>query len=304
MAETETETAPRRDTPQELTDGLVRLLTVEEIDVDLYRGARQPRGRGRVFGGQVIAQALRAAMASVEGRAAHSLHAYFLRPGDEAFPIIYRVERDFDGKTFVNRRVIASQRGQPILNMAASFQAPESGFAHQADMPSVPPPEDLLGEEELLRLERERHGDALPVWFGRPRAIELRPVQPRSVVEPDRREPLFATWFRTVAPLPADPDVHRAILSYASDMALLGTSMLPHGVSWISPGMQTASLDHAVWLHEPPKIDEWLLYATDSPWADHGRGFNRGSVYSRDGRLVASVAQEGLIRQREPRASA
>ena len=293
---------PRIYTPQDLTDGLVRLLTVEEIDVDLYRGARLPRGRGRVFGGQVIAQALRAAMGSVEeGRVVHSLHAYFLRPGDEQFPIIYRVERDFDGKSFVNRRVIASQRGQPILNMAASFQAPETGFGHQAQMPDVPPPEALMSEEDLLRREREKHGDALPKWFGRPRPVELRPVQPRSVVEPDRREPTFATWFRTVAPLGDDPDVHRAILCWASDMALLGTSMLPHGVSWISDGMQTASLDHAVWLHEPPKVDEWLLYATDSPWAGQGRGFNRGSIYTRQGRLIASVAQEGLIRKREPR---
>ena len=297
----EPETAPRTDTPQELTDALVQLLTVEQLDVDLYRGARQARGRGRVFGGQVIAQALRAAMGSVEGRVAHSLHAYFLRPGDEAWPIIYRVERDFDGKSFVNRRVIASQQGQPILNMAASFQAPEEGFDHQSEMPEVPAPEDLASEDELLRLERQRHGDALPLWFGRPRAIELRPVHPRSVVEPDQRAPVFATWFRTIAPVPADADVHRAILSYASDMALLGTSMLPHGVSWISEGMQTASLDHAVWLHEPPKVDDWLLYATDSPWAGHGRGFNRGAVYSREGRLVASVAQEGLIRRRAPR---
>lgn len=293
--------APRNYTPQELTDGLVRLLTVEEIDVDLYRGARLPRGRGRVFGGQVIAQALRAAMASVEGHVAHSLHAYFLRPGDEAFPIIYRVERDFDGRSFVNRRVIASQRGQPILNMAASFQAQEQGFDHQADMPDVPAPEDLMDEGEILRREREKHGDALPAWFGRPRPVELRPVDPRSVVEPDKRAPVSATWFRTVAPVGDDPDVHRAILSWASDMALLGTAMLPHGVSWISPGMQTASLDHALWLHEPPRVDDWLLYACDSPWAGHGRGFNRGSIYSRDGRLVASVAQEGLIRMRQPR---
>ena len=293
---------PRTYTPQQLTDGLVQLLTVEQIDVDLYRGARLPRGRGRVFGGQVIAQALMAAMGSVEaGRTAHSLHAYFLRPGDEQWPIIFRVERDFDGKSFVNRRVIASQQGQPILNMAASFQAPEEGFAHQADMPDVPAPEDLLTEDEILRREREKHGDALPKWFGRPRAIEIRPVQPRSVVEPDRRAPAFASWFRTVAPLGDDADVHRAVLAFATDMALLGTSMLPHGVSWISEGMQTASLDHAIWLHETPKVDEWLLYATDSPWAGHGRGFNRGSIYSRDGRLIASVAQEGLIRRRTPR---
>ncbi|CAN5155417.1 acyl-CoA thioesterase II [soil metagenome] len=288
-------------TPEQLVGGLVALLTVEELDVDLYRGARLPGGRGRVFGGQVIAQALRAAMRSAEGYAPHSLHAYFLRPGDDALPIIYRVERDFDGKSFVNRRVIALQRGQPILNIAASFSRPEEGFAHQADMPVVPPPEDLISDAELRRREKEVHGDAAPKWLTRQNPIEMRPVSPRSVVTPDVRAPYSALWFKTAAPVIGDDDVHRAILCFVTDMMLLGTSMLPHGASWITPGMQTASIDHAVWLHETPKVDDWLLYATDSPWAGHGRGFNRGSIYTREGRLIASVAQEGLIRKREPR---
>ncbi len=288
--------------PRELVDGLVRLLTVEEIDVDLHRGARLPGGRGRVFGGQVIAQALRAAMGSVEGgRVAHSLHAYFLRPGDDALPIIYRVERDFDGRSFVNRRVIAIQRGQPILNMAASFQLPEQGFAHADAMPDVPPPEGLLTEAESVRREHARTGAPLSPWDVRPRPIETRPVSPRPLRDPPAEPPHTAVWFRAAAPVAADADVHRAMLAWFSDTALLGTSMRPHAVGWSTPGMQTASLDHALWLHETPRMDEWMLYALHSPWAGGGRGFNRGSVFTRDGRLVASVAQEGLIRLRAPR---
>ena len=284
---------------RELVDGLVRLLAVEEIDVDLHRGARLPGGRGRVFGGQVVAQALAAAMRSVEGgHVAHSLHAYFMRPGDDALPIVYRVERDFDGRSFVNRRVIAQQRGRPILNMTASFQVPESGLEHADAMPDVPPPEGLDSEVELVRRERER-GAALPEGFGRPRPIEMRPVAPRSLLAPQVRPPSYAVWFRAAAALGDDPDVHRAVLAYATDMALLGTSMLPHGVGWLTPGMQTASLDHALWLHAPVRADGWLLYVTDSPWAGGGRGFNRGRIFTREGRLVADVAQEGLIRRRQ-----
>ena len=292
---------PSAPSPQERVDGLVRLLAVEEIDTDLHRGARLPGGRGRVFGGQVIGQALTAAMRSVEGgHVAHSLHAYFMRPGDDALPIVYRVERDFDGRSFVNRRVIALQRGQPILNMTASFQLPEEGLHHQDAMPEVPPPEDLPSDAELARRESERTGAPVSDWFSRPRPIELRPVAPRSLAAPDRREPRSATWFRAVADPGPDPDVHRAVLAYASDMLLLGTSLLPHGVSWSTRGMQTASLDHALWLHAPVRMDEWLLYVTDSPWSGAGRGFNRGAVYTRERRRVASVAQEGLIRLRAP----
>ena len=288
-----------RPAPEDLVGRLLQLLDLEEIDTDLYRGARLPEGRGRVFGGQVIAQALRAAMRSIDGgRIAHSLHAYFLRAGDDALPIVYRVERDFDGKSFANRRVIALQRGQPILNMAASFQTPEGGMSHQGQMPEVPAPETLASEAELLRLEREATGGPEPIWFSRPQPIEIRPVEARPMFSPDKREPRFASWFRVVAPVGDDPDVHRAILAYASDMRLLATSMLPHGVSWATPGMQTASLDHALWIHQEARTDDWLLFATDSPWSGHARGFNRGQIFSRDGRLVASIAQEGLIRRR------
>ena len=286
----------RAETPEALVAQLLDLLDVEEIDTDLYRGARQPGGVGRVFGGQVIAQALQAAQRSVEDKPAHSLHAYFMRPGDEAHPIVYRVVRDFDGGSFATRRVIAMQRGKPILNMAASFQRAEDGLHHQDAMPDVPMPGDLRSEHDL----RTEYADQIPEkfrgFFLRPRPIEIRPVKLRSMTRPEPMEPVWHSWFRVVAPLPDDPAIHRAMLSYASDMALLGTAMLPHGKSWLTDKMQTASLDHAVWLHEPLRADDWLLYATDSPWAGHGRGFNRGRIFTQDGRLVASTAQEGLIR--------
>ena len=299
----DTETPRHLRSSEELAAMLVSLLDVEELDTDLYRGARLPGGRGRVFGGQVIGQALQAAQRSTDGgKIAHSLHAYFMRAGDEQHPIVYRVVRDFEGKSFATRRVIALQRGQPILNMAASFQVPEDGLAHQDPMPDIPGPEDLKSDTEL----RREIADEVPEKFRRmfserSSPVEIRPVYPRSWFRPERQEPRNYSWFRAVAPIGDDPAMHRAVLSYASDMALLGTSMLPHGVNWMTHNMQSASLDHAVWLHEPARADEWLLYATDSPWAGHARGFNRGKIYTRDGRLVASVAQEGLVRLREPK---
>lgn len=282
---------------QDLVAGLTALLDVETLDTDLYRGARQPGGVGRVFGGQVIAQALQAAQRSVDdGKVAHSLHAYFMRAGDEDYPILYRVVRDFEGRSFANRRVIAMQKGKPILNMAASFHLPDDGLHHQDTMPDVPPPEELRSEAELREQIRDQIPEKFKRFFLRARPIEIRPVNPRNWFQPEPREPRQYSWFRVVVPLPDDPALHRAMLAYASDMTLLGTCMLPHGVSWMSGQVQTASLDHALWMHEPFRFDEWLLYATDSPWAGHARGFNRGSIYARDGRLVASVAQEGLIR--------
>lgn len=248
----------------------------------------------------MIAQALQAAQRATEApKVAHSLHAYFMRPGDENFPIIYRVVRDFEGRSFATRRVIAMQRGQPILNMAASFQAPEEGLRHQEPMPDVPPPEDLRSEHEL----RSEAVDAVPERFRkhllRARPIEIRPVHASSWLHPEQRAPQRQSWFRICAPVGDDPALHRAILAYASDMTLLGTALLPHGVNWMTDKLQTASLDHAVWLHEPFRADEWLLYTCDSPWSGHARGFNRGQVFTRDGRLVASTAQEGLMRQRD-----
>jgi acyl-CoA thioesterase-2 len=289
-------------TPAALAADLVDLLDVEELDTDLYRGRRSKGGVGRVFGGQVIAQALQAAQRSTdEPKIAHSLHAYFMRAGDENFPIIYRVVRDFEGRSFATRRVIAMQRGQPILNLAASFQVPEDGYHHQDSMPEVPAPETLPTEAELRAKDAVNLPEKQRLMVTRPRPIEIRPVFPRKWFNPTPTDPIQHSWFRVCAPIGDDPAMHRAILSYASDMALLGTCMLPHGVNWTTPGFQSASLDHAIWLHEPFRADEWLLYATDSPWAGHARGMNRGQIFTQDGRLVATVAQEGLIRMRRPK---
>ncbi|GAA4776785.1 acyl-CoA thioesterase II [Stakelama sediminis] len=285
-------------TAEELVGQLTTLLDVEELDIDLFRGSRQPGGVGRVFGGQVVAQALQAAQRSTEdGKIAHSLHAYFMRPGDERYPVIYRVVRDFEGRSFATRRVIAMQRGQPILNMAASFQKPEDGFSHQDTMPDVPPPESLKSMRELRMLDPEAIPEKLRKALLRPRPIDLRPVNPQW--PPQKQEPVQHFWLRTVAPLSDEPALHRAVLAYASDMGLLGTSLLPHGLTWTTPGFQSASLDHALWLHEPFRADQWLLYSCNSPWTGHARGFNRGSIFTREGKLVASVAQEGLIRLRK-----
>jgi len=290
----------RAATPEAQVEQLIDLLTVEEIDTDLYRGSRQPGGVGRVFGGQVIGQALQAAQCSVEdGKAAHSLHAYFMRPGDEDHPIIYRVVRDFEGRSFATRRVIAMQKGKPILNMAASFQLPAEGLHHQDAMPDVPDPDTLRSERDLRQEIEDQVPEKLRRFFLRARPIEIRPVSPRSWFRPEKQAARQNSWFRVAAPLPDDPALHRAMLAYATDMTLLGTCMMPHGVGWMDGKVQTASLDHAVWLHEPFRFDEWLLYSTDSPWSGHSRGFNRGQIFSRDGRLVASVTQEGLIRVRD-----
>ncbi len=290
-------------TPEALVAGLVQLLDVEMLDIDLFRGPRQPGGEGRVFGGQVIAQALQAAQRSVAAeQVAHSLHAYFMRPGDENLPILYRVERDFDGRSFANRRVVAMQRGQPILNLTASFQRPEPGYAHQIPMPEgVPEPEALPSERELIAMMPDSALPALRRLIARGRPIEIRPASRHSWLATEPGEPVQHSWFRVVAPPGDDLALHRAMLAYASDMTLLGTSLLPHGASWARGQVQTASLDHAIWFHEPFRADQWLLYTTDSPWSGHSRGFNRGRIYTREGQLVASVAQEGLIRPRTPR---
>jgi len=290
----------RRPTPQELADGLVTLLDVEELDVDLYRGPQNPGGKGRVFGGQVIAQALMSAVASVDPeRVAHSLHAYFMRPGDEDFPIIYRVERDYDGGSFSNRRVIAMQRGKPILNMTASFHRKEKGLEHQVEMPDVPAPETLPTEAEHIRKYEDKLDPRLFKFLTRDRPIEIRPVEPWSHIDPDVREPARNIWFKASGDIGENQLMHRAVLAFASDMALLSTCMQPHGVSWLTRAMQSASLDHAVWFHDDVRMDDWLLYTTDSPWSGGARGFNRGQLFTRDGKLVASTAQEGLIRLRD-----
>ena len=289
--------------PQTLVNGLVRLLDLSGGEKDKFAGRNRQGGTGRMFGGQVIAQAMVAAERTVpEDRPIHSLHAYFLRGGDEAEGISLDVLRDLDGGSFSNRRVVASQHGRPILTMVASFHRREEGVHHSDAMPDVPAPEDLPSEADL----RAQVADSLPAdkraFMLRPRPIELRPVEERHWMNPAPREARSHTWFRTAARLPDDPRVHRAVLAYASDMSLLGTCALPHGLSWILGNMMGVSLDHAIWFHDDFRADEWLLYVCDSPWAGRGRGFNRGRIYTRDGRMVANVAQEGLIRPIKPKA--
>ncbi|MGY6552634.1 MAG: acyl-CoA thioesterase [Erythrobacter sp.] len=301
-----------KPTNDELVAGLVRLLTVEKRAADIYAGAPQIGGVGRVFGGQVLAQALQAAQASImDGKCAHSLHAYFLRGGREGASIEYRIERDFDGRSFANRRVVAMQENEdgtatPILNLTASFQQPEDGLEHDdAPMPDVAGPDDLRPDIEARREIADQWGDRLNeaqrAMMLRPRPIEMRTIDRLHWMSKEPREPHAHSWFRVCAPITGEadtPDLHRAIITYASDYTLLGTSALPHGLSWMRNELVGASLDHAIWFHREARADEWLLYATDAPWSGGGRGFNRGRIFNRAGQLVASVAQEGMMRKR------
>jgi acyl-CoA thioesterase II len=285
--------------PVGLVAQLEALLSVEELDTDLFRGARQPEGRGRVFGGQVIAQALMAGVRSTAAeRLPHSLHAYFMRAGDEDIPIIYRVNRDYDGGSFSTRRVVAFQKGEPILNLAASFQRLEQGLEHQSEMPVVEGPDNLPAEAELRVAAADNVPDKFREFFLRPRPFELRHVTPWSPLEAEKRDPVQMVWLKAAAPVAGGPEMHRALLAWASDMMLLGTGMRPHGLSWVQPGVQSASLDHAMWFHGDIQADAWMLYVMDSPWSGRGRSFNRGQIFSQDGRLIASVSQEGLMRKR------
>lgn len=281
--------------PTEL-DNLIGLLDLEQIEVNLFRG-HSPKDRWqRVFGGQVIAQALTAAYRTVEERYCHSLHAYFLRPGDPKVPILYEVDRARDGFSFTARRVVAIQHGKQIFNLAASYQIEEGGLDHQDEMPVVPEPETLPSEAELALRIAESVPEKFKPYFTKLWPMELRPVDPVDVLNPDRRPPSQAMWMRARNPLPNDIAVHQSVLAYMSDLSLLDTSTRPHAVSFLSHRMHMASLDHAMWFHRPFKSDEWLLYAQDSPSASGARGFSRGKVFDRQGALVASVAQEGLIR--------
>lgn len=289
---------PDSPTPEQLVAELVALLDLEPSGTDSFVGPRKKGGVGRVFGGQVVAQALVAAERTVEeDRVAHSLHCYFLRGGSEDHEIDYLVNRDFDGGSFSNRRVVASQLGKPIFNLTASFQRPQEGLHHQFPaMPDVPAPEELKSDSEFRRELAELVPNSYRDRMLRPWPIDTRPVEPRDWIEPVAGPPLLHSWFRTVAPLPDDPRVHRAVLAYASDMQLLATATRPYGLNWYRGEIKAASLDHAVWFHEPFRADEWLLHVTDSPWAGGARGFTRGQVFAQDGRLVASTAQEGMIR--------
>ena len=281
---------------------LVKLLALERIEEHLFRGQSQDLGWGTVFGGQVLGQALSAAVQTVPSeRHVHSLHSYFLRPGDVTKPIVYDVDNIRDGGSFTTRRVVAIQSGHAIFNMAASFQKDEPGIEHQDGMPDVPPPESLKTEQELAAEVVDR----LPrMWRERAvaeRPFEVRPVHVQDVFNPQPAPPTRQVWLKTVARLPDDLPLHHHLLAYASDHAFIGTALLPHSLTFWTPGMQIASLDHIMWFHQPFRVDEWLLHVMDSPMAHGARALVRGRVFTRDGRLVASTAQEGLIRQRAPR---
>ncbi|HEY5336730.1 MAG TPA: acyl-CoA thioesterase II [Rhizomicrobium sp.] len=281
---------------QAAVDQLVELLDLEKIEENIFRGVSPKDRSQRVFGGQVLGQALVAAGRTVEDRVAHSLHAYFLVAGDPKVPILYEVDRSRDGSSFSSRRVVAIQHGRQIFHMSVSLQKPEVGLEHQLPMPKVPPPEDLPSEDDF----RARIVDKIPEQyrdnFLRKRPIELRPVDRTDIFAPQKKSPHQAVWVRATAPLPPQIALHQCVLAYASDMTLLDTSLMPHGIGWFDKRIQMATIDHAMWFHRPFRADEWLLYVQDSPSASGARGFNRGLIFSRDGALVASVTQEGLMR--------
>jgi acyl-CoA thioesterase II len=298
-------TNPDCDANHHEVDSLITLLSVGETGDDLFTGGVKPDGIGRVFGGQVIAQALMAAQNSVaEDRIAHSLHAYFMRPGAEGSETQYQVERDYDGGSFSNRRVLARQNDKVILTLSASFQRPETGLSHQAIMPQVAVPEALRSDSEIRAELRDRIPERYQKIFTRPRPFESRPVEQRNWLVGEKSAPSQHTWFRLAKPIGDDAAMHRAILAYATDMSLLSTGTLPHGLSWMHNNVFSTSIDHAIWFHEPCRVDEWLLYACQSPWTGGGRSMNFGSIFTRDGRLVASTAQEGLMREIKPTDSA
>ncbi len=275
------------------TDTLNATLTLEPIEENLFRGTSPPEERQRIFGGQVVAQALIAAYKTVEGRICHSLQSYFIRPGDPTRPVLYQVERSRDGHSFATRRVLAIQKGEQIFNMACSFQVPERGYEHQSEMPDSASPDDALKDLEAMIA---RQPPEATNWFSQS-PIEMRGIDPVDVTAPVVKPPHQMVWLRVRKDMGDDIALNQALIAYASDYSLLGTAMRPHGVSWQS-GVQTASLDHIIWFHRPTNFSRWHLYVQDSPSASGARGFNRGAIYRDDGVLVASAAQEGLIRKR------
>jgi acyl-CoA thioesterase-2 len=281
---------------------LLAVLDLEQLEVNLFRGRSPQDMWQRVFGGQVVGQALVAACRTVDValRPPHSLHAYFLLAGDPKVPIIYEVDRIRDGKSFATRRVIAIQHGHAIFSMAVSFHGDEPGLTHQAAMPDVPKPDELPNESEI----RERVMPLMPEpvrrYYERPRPIELRVVETSRYLGKATENGKFHVWIRATGALPAEPAIHQCVLAYASDMTLLDAALIPHGRSVFDKTIMAASLDHALWFHRPCRADEWLLYAQDSPNLAGGRGFSRGLIFASDGTLVASVAQEGLLRERRP----
>jgi len=279
---------------------LLRQFDLERLEVNLFRGQSRDIGSPQVFGGQVLGQALMAAYATIESHDVHSLHAYFLRRGDFKAPIVYHVDRARDGHSFSARRVVAIQHGEQIFNMAASFQLRETGLDHQMPMPDVPPPEALPESDEPPLEVLEKLPEKLQRLFAQKRPFEFRSVEPTDYLHPRKLPPRQHVWLRAVGPLPDDDRLHRCLLAYVSDYNLLDTSLRPHGASWHAGNLILASIDHAMWFHRPVRLDEWLLCTMDSPSASGARGFARGMLHARDGRLVASTAQEGLIRIVKP----
>jgi acyl-CoA thioesterase II len=274
---------------------------LERLEVNLFRGQSRDTGSPQVFGGQVLGQALRAAHSTIEdGRVVHSMHAYFLRRGDFTKPIVYQVDRSRDGGSFSARRVVAVQNGEQIFICSASFQTPEQGLEYQATAPGVPPPEDLKPMTMPSPAEIEKLPEKLRRWLKIERPFEFRPVQHYNPLAPVASEPMRQIWMRAVDKLPDDDTLHRCLLAYISDYWLLDTSTMPHGSSFLRGNLVMASIDHAIWFHRPARVDDWLLYNLDSPSSSGARGFARGSFYSRSGVLVASTAQEGLIRLVQP----
>lgn len=281
---------------QPILADLLHLLKLERIEDNIFRGESRDIGSPRVYGGQVLGQALSAASCTVEDREVHSLHAYFLRAGDVEADIVYNVDRARDGRSFSNRRVVAIQHGRQIFNMTASFQKPEEGLEHQGRMPEVPSPDELSDIREMTAAVLDMIPEKLHRYYTHERPFEVRPVKPIALLSPEKEEPKQIFWFKAVDRLPDDPEVHRSLLAYVSDYQLVATSTLPHGIRFEKDSLQLASLDHAMWFHRPFRVDQWLLYAMDSPNASSARGLARGEIFTRDGVLVASTAQEGLIR--------
>ncbi len=282
---------------QKITKNLLDHLTLERLEENLFRGESRDIGSPNVYGGQVLGQALFAASQTVEGREAHSLHGYFLRPGDKKKPVVYEVDRIRDGGSYTTRRVVAIQSGKPIFNMSASFKTREEGIEHQFDMPDVPGPDGLLNMAELGKQALADIPDKLERFLQWQRPIELRPVQPSNLLHPEPAPPFRDIWIKADSALPDDPVMHKVVLAYASDYSLLGTALLPHGLAFSHKTLRMASLDHAMWFHRDFRMDEWLLYSMDSPSSSHGRGFSRGNLFTREGVLVASMVQEGMIRK-------
>ena len=276
-----------------LMDTLISTLTLEPIEENLFRGLSPPEERTRIFGGQVVAQALIAAYKTVEGRICHSLQSYFIRPGDPSIPVLYQIERSREGRSFATRRVLAIQKGEQIFNMACSFQVPEEGYEHQSEMPETPSPDEV---GKLVAAWIKSRPSEETRWL-RELPIEMRAIDPVNVSAPAPKAAQHSVWLRARADVGDNVALNQALLAYASDYSLLGTAMRPHGVSWQS-GVQTASLDHIIWFHRPTNFSDWHLYVQDSPSASGARGFNRGAIFRSDGTLVASTAQEGLIRKR------